>query len=109
VDAASESYRALVGRVRETLDAFAIARFDVDHAAMAIWALGHGLASFVLNERISPEVAAVVGDGRVLVRHVAAILAAGFASGMALDRRDGENDRATRRTSHAAAEDGAPR
>lgn len=104
VDAASASYRMLVCRVRETLDAFEITQFDVDHAAMAIWALGHGLASFILNERIAPEVAAIVGDdGRVLVRHVAAILAAGFASALAPDRREDEDDPAARRrTSHAA-------
>jgi hypothetical protein len=79
MEAASASYRTLAGRVRETFEECGMAGLDADTAAMAIWSMGYGLATIILNERLSPEAAAIVGDGRALVRQVTALLAAGIA------------------------------
>ena len=77
--AASHSYLSLVQRVRETLDEFGIKDADVDYVSMAIFALGYGMAKFVLEGRISPEANRIIGDGTTFVREVSSILAAGFA------------------------------
>lgn len=79
VKAASHSYLSLVQRVRETLVQFEIKNVDVDYVSMAIFALGYGMAKFVLQGRISPEANRIIGDGSTFVREVSAILAAGFA------------------------------
>lgn len=79
VSAASHSYLSLVQRVRETLAAFDLKKVDVDYVSMAIFALGYGMAKFVLEGRISPEANRIIGDGTMFVREVSAILAAGFA------------------------------
>jgi AcrR family transcriptional regulator len=78
VEAASNSYRTLVRRVGDTLEEFGVSNIDVDYAAMSIFCLGYGMASFIVEKRISPEVVNVIGDGRAFVRQVSGILAAGF-------------------------------
>jgi AcrR family transcriptional regulator len=64
-DAAAAGYAALVGRVEEVLgDAGTLPAVDANDVAVAVWALGHGIASLMVEGQISPTVKRVIDNER---------------------------------------------